>query len=362
MIGSLAVGRISAIVRVALSLSAAFPLVSCRLGYELVQLEQSDAAFGDTSATDGITAGTSSGSSGSGGAATSGEASAGGQATQTGGAITPYEATTAPSDGGEAGAPSTAGAGGEAATSTSSGMGGSGETGPADPIVHCNELRKLSAPPVLDGELETGMYLEAGTFVGWIGDSDAAPAGNSLSFSAGWYDTGLYFYIDVTDPERNPADPSDDVWRGDGVEVYIDHDAVFAEPSSYDNPGTFQFIAGAPASDSDPSTRVDIYAVSELQGAWSPTSWVSLPTRAGYRVEAFITAADLGLSSWSLTPGTTVGFDIGHNVSYPLGQTGGQANRAGQRFLNVADPLTGDVADYPFANSGVFCSAELRAP
>src|SRR5688572_20183599 len=56
-------------------------------------------------------------------------------------------------------------------------------------------------------------------------------------------------------PERNPADPNDHVWRGDGVEIYIDHDAVFAEPSTYDNPGTFQFIAGAPTNDSDPSTR-----------------------------------------------------------------------------------------------------------
>jgi len=358
MIGSLAVGRISAIVRVALSLSAAFPLVSCRLGYELVQLEQSDAASGDTSTTGGITGGISSSSSSSRGAATSGEASAGGQAAQTVGSITPFEATTAPSDGGEAGEASTAGAGGEASTSTT----GSGGTGPADPIVHCNELRKLKGPPVLDGELEAGMYLEAVTLVGWIGDIDAAPAGNSLSFSAGWYDTGLYFYIDVTDPERNPADPGDHVWRGDGVEVYIDHDAVFAEPSTYDNPGTFQFIAGAPANDSDPSTQGDIYAVFELQGPWSPTSWVSLPTQAGYRVEAFVSAADLGLTSWSLTPGATVGFDIGHNVSYPLGETGTQANRAGQWFLNVADPITGDVADYPFANSGVFCSAELRGP
>lgn len=374
MIVSTTVGQISATVRVALSLSAAYPLMSCRLGYELVQLEQDGAtASGTTSGDGGITSGSSdSGSGGAPGAATSTNAQTaqsvdGGQ----GGSITPFEATTDQSTSGQAGVPSNAGAAGEApisststasSTSGTSGTSSTGGTGPAEPIVHCNELRKLEGPPVLDGELEAGMYLEAVSLVGWIGDIDAAPAGNSLRYSAGWYDTGLYFYIDVTDPERNPADPSDHVWRGDSVEVYVDHDAAFAEPSTYDNPGTFQFIAGAPPSDSDPSTHGGIYAIFELQGPWSPTSWVSLPTEAGYRIEAFVSAADLGLPSWSLTPGTSIGFDIGQNVSYPIGETGDQANRAGQWFLNVADPLTGDVADYPFANSGVFCSAELRAP
>src|SRR5687768_1214785 len=156
MIGSATVGRISAMVRVALSLSAACPLVSCRVGYELVQLEHDDlAATEGTGASGGIT-GDGSSNTGSGGAPTSAATSSthgpaahsvdGGQ----GGSITPFEATTTASDGGQAGAPSTAGAAGETGTSSTGGS----DTGPASPIVHCNELRKLDAPPVPDGELE----------------------------------------------------------------------------------------------------------------------------------------------------------------------------------------------------------------
>ena len=67
-------------------------------------------------------------------------------------------------------------------------------------------------------------------------------------------------------------------------------------------------------------------------------------------------------TSWTLTPDTAVGFDLGQNVSFPLGETGDQENRAGQWFLKVRDPATGDVTDYPYAASDVFCTPTLLGP
>src|SRR6187549_1047698 len=114
MIVSITVGQIYAIVRVALSLSAAYPLMSCRLGYELVQLEPDGATVSGTTSTQGsITSGSTD--TGSGGAAPGAATSTHAQAAQSvdggqGGSITPFEATTDQSNSGHAGVPSSAGA------------------------------------------------------------------------------------------------------------------------------------------------------------------------------------------------------------------------------------------------------------
>jgi hypothetical protein len=182
--------------------------------------------------------------------------------------------------------------------------------------------------------------------------------GHALAYAAAWHALGLYFYLEVSDPDRNPAAPSSEVWEGDGVEVYVDHDGIFAAAGTYDDPGTRQLIFAAPADGASDGDRGEAYASPAGRlGTVAATDWIATPTPTGFAFELWVTAADLGLSTWSLTAGAQVGFDLAHNVSSPVGQTGAQGNRAGQYFLRVG-PQT-DVSMYPFYNSGVFCAPTL---
>jgi hypothetical protein len=261
--------------------------------------------------------------------------------------------STAMATGGSGGTQGSGGSGG--------GMGGSGGAGGAEPIVHCNELRKLERAPVIDGIVEPGMFLEEVDPVGWKVCSNCPrtfPSGHGTRYAAAWFDDGLYWYLELTDPDRNPADPGDEAWMGDGLELYIDHDAVFASSGSYDNPGTIQIVMAAPPDDGSDSSRAARYRPSEAFTTWTSSEWIATPTTTGYVVEAMIVAADLDLASWTPTAGQNVGIDLSHNVSLPVGDNGTEGNRHGQYFLQIGPtPLTGE--DYPYINSGVFCTPEL---
>ena len=184
------------------------------------------------------------------------------------------------------------------------------------------------------------------------------PAGHTLSFAAAWQPHGLYFYLQVVDPDRSPAEASTEAWQGDGVEVYVDHDALSPDAGSFDDPGTRQLIFTAPPDDSQHGERADAYLppIGRV-AAVTPADWIMTPTPTGYALELSVSAADLGLSSWTLTPGARVGFDLAHNISAPLGEAGVQGNRLGQYFLRVG-PET-EPAFYPFQNSAVFCTPTL---
>jgi hypothetical protein len=82
------------------------------------------------------------------------------------------------------------------------------------------------------------------------------------------------------------------------------------------------------------------------------------PTATGYALELSVSAADLGLSSWTLTEGTQVGFDLAHDISASPDEAGVQGNRLGQYFLRVG-PETSPTL-YPFQNSSVFCTPILQ--
>jgi hypothetical protein len=180
-----------------------------------------------------------------------------------------------------------------------------------------------------------------------------------LDFAAAWHETGFYFYFEVTDPVLSVAGKNDPVWYGDAVEIYVDHDAVFAPPSSFDAVGTREFIVGAPARASANSTRGDIFVAAGLERAWPATQWYGTGTATGYIVEAFVVAADLNLSNLQLTAGQLVGFDLGHDVSYADGGSGFFGNRLGQYFLQVKQPFSGQGTDYPFIDTSVFCKPIL---
>ncbi len=261
--------------------------------------------------------------------------------------------------GGDVGAAGAAGRVGAAGAAGAIGAGGS-TGGPAVP--HCSELPYLDQAPVLDGTIEAGMILETVAPVGWREPSTPLPAGHEMRYAAGWRPEGLYFYLEVTDPDRNTAPAGEDVWMGDSVEIYVDHDGSFdTDPPYYDDQGTRQFFVAAPSEDGVPGTRAQIRIPMGTYNPWD-AGWISLPTGFGYVVEAFVTAPDLDLASWSLAAGQAVGFDLAHNVSVPPGDTGVDGNRLSQYFLKVRDPLQGESFDYPFMNESVFCAAVLAAP
>jgi hypothetical protein len=219
----------------------------------------------------------------------------------------------------------------------------------------------LAQPAVLDGNLDAGMVLEPFVPVGWRDTTTPLPVGVSARFAIGWRPDGIYFFVEVTDPDRSVAATTDPIWYGDCVELFVDHDGSFdTPPPDYDAVGTRQFFVQAPAVDGGSGTRAEIRIPPGTYNPWTTPGWYSAATTSGYVVEAFVDAAALDLSSLSLASGQTIGIDLAHDVSFPPGQTGPDGNRLSQYFLSVADPLTGNLEDYPYVNESVFCTPTLE--
>ena len=220
-------------------------------------------------------------------------------------------------------------------------------------LASCDALPALASAPTLDSRLEPGLALQTVLPVQWTGPG-SVPAGHTLSFAAAWHASGLYFYLQVVDPDRRPADSAAEAWQGDGVEVYVDHDADYGDAGIFDDPGTRQLIFTAPPDDTSNGERAEAY-VPPLGRVAAVAAWITTPTATGYALELSVSAADLGLSSWALSAGDQVGFDLAHNISAPPGEAGVQGNRLGQYFMR-ADSVG---APFPFQNSRVFCTPTL---
>lgn len=271
------------------------------------------------------------------------------------------------SSGGQGGAPGAGGTGGALDGTGGEEIGGAAGSGGADPFVwdepYCERLPYLSAVPTVDGVLEADLPLQeivpAGFHPVSCRPTDTLPEGVTMRYAAAWLNEGLYIYLEVTDPDRAPAEEATPLWQGDGVEIYLDHDAVFAPSGSYDDEGTFQFVLSAPPDDVQNGSGGEIYHETILIDSWDDTSYAVVPRAFGYVVEAILRADDLSLASWSPGPGSPFGFSLGHNVSLPVGESDCEGNRLGQYFLKAGEPFTGIVDDYPFYNSNVFCTPEL---
>jgi len=216
----------------------------------------------------------------------------------------------------------------------------------------CTEVPELPAPAVIDGELDCGLVARPITPVAYnlMGTPDA-----TIDYAVAWSAEGLYFYAAVHDPVVLPAPSGDPPWEGDGLELYVDSDGVYGAPPAYDA-ATRQVIIAAPAG-SMPSARAETYAVPPTGVTWTSTRFEAFPRPDGYVIEAVVSAADLGLSTWALTAGSHVGFDVGLNVSGPNADAGTQGTRIGQYFLRVDPSVTG----HPFQNVAAFCNPTLVA-
>jgi hypothetical protein len=280
------------------------------------------------------------GASGYAGAAATGGAGAVGGSGDTGGVA-----------GGGAG-----GAGGGQAGQAAAGMAGAATV--SGPSGYCRELPSLGNAPTIDGSIEPGLSLQSVDPAGWTGDG-TVPPGHSMDFVVAWRPDGIYFFVQIQDPDRNPAEPTDRSWMGDGVEIYIDSDGVFPPAPGYDDPGARQFTIAAPSDESTPSTRAQVWIAGYGGERWRTSQFAAVPTPQGYNVEAFVEAVDLSLASWESAAGDLVGFDLGHDVSVPPGEEGTSGNRDGQYFLRVQETTDDGLAPRPFENENAFCRATL---
>jgi hypothetical protein len=238
---------------------------------------------------------------------------------------------------------------------------------------YCASLPPLPAPPVIDGVLDCGPALLAIPAVGWTGPSPlpAFPPGNATEIAAAWRPDGLYVFLAVTTPAAIPADPAAPVFYGAGVELFVDDDAMYLAPPTFDNPGTIQLIVTAPSASPDASAtdagafsawRAEGFRNAADQGPWASTQFAMFPSAGGFVFEGFVGARDLGLASWTLAAGQHVGLDVAVDVSYTsAATTGPQGHRVGQYFLHIAPPPPdgGPPIGWPFQDPRAFCAPLL---
>jgi hypothetical protein len=234
----------------------------------------------------------------------------------------------------------------------------------ADVTDYCNGLPAMTTVPVIDGVLDLSpCFLVDMIPQFWSGPPPLPPfpPGNSTQIAVAWRPDGLYVFLAVTTPADFPADASDPVFYGAGVELFVDNDGVYADAPSYDNPGTIQIVVTSPASATAPSERAEEFRNATDEGPWTSTQFGTFPTATGFVFEGFVVAADLGLTTWTLASGANVGLDVAIDVSFTTAaMTGSQGHRVGQYFFHVAPADAGIGA--PFADPRSFCTPVLSGP
>jgi hypothetical protein len=227
----------------------------------------------------------------------------------------------------------------------------------AAPADYCAQLPALGGPPAIDGTLECGLSLSPLQPLGWQGPTPAPD--KRASFAAAWHREGLYAFVEVRGQPVTPHPPAEPVFCGDAVELYVDADAEVDDAGTYDETGTMQFVIAAPRPDAV-AGEVDAWRFmqGESQGAWISKHLHVSGLPEGYSVEAFITAADLGLWQWN--PHLRLGFSIAIDVAGPPGSSSasGCSAEPGQFFLRLAAPRGGCPGE-PWCDATAFCDAEL---
>lgn len=220
----------------------------------------------------------------------------------------------------------------------------------------CERLPELSATQVIDGELDCGPPLLTVDPVGWNG-IDPVPANHVTSFAAAWRPDGIYFYVEVRGQVPTPHPEGTHISCGDAIELYVDGDGTVNEDGSYQKPGTMQFIIAAPTSETPSAIEIERFVEGESQGNLVSYNFNTTMLSDGYKLEAFITAADIGLWTWPSS--NYVGIDIAIDVSgAPENPNLSCGLRLGQYFLRLND--TGNSCKgEPWCDARAFCTPEL---
>lgn len=240
------------------------------------------------------------------------------------------------------------------------GLGGDGDPSSVD---YCLRIPALGAAPSIDGVLEPGVATRRLEPTGWTSRVTPLPPVPDVEvlYALGWRPDGLYFFVDIGDPDRFPSTQLS--WCGDGPELYVDSDGMYPAAPGFEPIGTRQLIARAPADNTTPRSEGDIWNEAILLTAWT-NGFTVVPRPGGYRLEAMIDADQVGLAQWSLSAGGKVGFDLGVNLSrsdgavLPISDCS-QNRRLGQFFLRIDDSQPtgfGEPSNVPTA----FCTATLE--
>ena len=230
---------------------------------------------------------------------------------------------------------------------------------------YCLQLPALPQAQILDGTLDCGPTLIDLPVMGW-NSSGSLPSDNHARYAAAWRPDGLYFYVEVDDPVLLPALASDtNPWCGDGVELYADADGKYSLAPDFDDPGTMQLLAVAPARDASTMLAEDALYHSRSNARayiWDKARHVMVARTGGYALEAFIAAADLELDTWQLAAGGSVGFDIAINVSIPneAAQKVECGYNLGQYYLRLSRTPCSNDNCRPFSNVAAFCNPVLE--
>lgn len=227
---------------------------------------------------------------------------------------------------------------------------------------YCSRLPSLPGAPRIDGVLDCGPSLVELPVVGWTG-STPLPSDQRARYAAAWRPNGLYFYVEVDDPQRFPAARNRSPWCGDGIEIYADADGVYPSADGYDDPGTIQLLAAAPANNANAARAADERYRAPNQtaaGAWNGMH-LMVPRDGGFALEAFVSASDLDLDSWGLQAGAHVGFDLAINVSTDVNDNRANCEqRLGQYFLRVVGDACTAESCAPYTNANAFCTSTLE--
>lgn len=224
---------------------------------------------------------------------------------------------------------------------------------------YCSQLEPLLAAPVIDGELDCGPAAVAITPVGWNGTT-AMPSTHSARVAAAWRPNGIYVYVEVNGTST-PHPSGTDIYCGDAVELYVDHDGTTDASGNYADPGTRQFVVAAPSAASPGTIEAFEFSEGNNHGTWETTDLRTVRRADGYQVEAFITASDLDLTAWA--PGPRIGLDVAIDVAAPAGTAGLRCGvLSGQYFLRVG-PTAGSGCDgEPWCDARAFCTPLLVVP
>jgi hypothetical protein len=185
------------------------------------------------------------------------------------------------------------------------------------------------------------------------------PADVWARVAVAWFGRGLYFFVHVNDPTRDPAPAGLPAFCGDAVHLFVDTDGRYAAPPRYDEPGTRQFQVAAPSNGTQTSRRGDVYGFNSYVGPFTSTRFVATPVKDGYTVEAFIDGADLGVAGWALSEGERAGYSLSVTLGDPKG-TGTCDRLSDFALLLDRRRFQGDGQfTPPHASTDAFCNPRL---
>ena len=211
---------------------------------------------------------------------------------------------------------------------------------------------------MIDGVVECGLRLVPLAPIAWTG-VEPIPTDHSAEFAIAWHAEGVYFFVHVATPTVRPADALEGSYCGDGVEVYLDADGVFAASPAYDQPGTRQFVVAAPLGAT--SSRAFGYVSTGAAEEWTAGRAIAVRTGDGYVVEAFVKQEDLLLPPGTFGASGVVGINVAINVAAAVDAPSVCGRRLGQYFLRSA-PIDGLCSGLPFCDVRAFCTPTLAPP